>query len=241
MSHPDPTEFFHRVAYQRHNARRLEHLASLNLDLYERSVLELGAGIGDHTTFFLDRGCDVLSIEGRRENIEIYEKTLLQYQLRPGQICRIVQADLEDVETLQCEPADIVYCYGLLYHLANPEPLLGWIDQHCRSLLLLETRVAFGDDEVLNPIKENPGNPTNALGGTGCRPTRPWLFHRLKEYFRHVYLPYTQPWHEQFALDWTLESLPSIREVYRAVFVASRKPLRNALLLQEIPKRQIRL
>jgi len=52
---PDPAAMevalndFHSVGYLRHNARRLEHLNSLGLDISGRSVLELGAGIGDHT------------------------------------------------------------------------------------------------------------------------------------------------------------------------------------------------
>jgi hypothetical protein len=43
--------------YRRINARRLEHLIELGLPLQQRSVLELGAGVGELTSFFLDRGC----------------------------------------------------------------------------------------------------------------------------------------------------------------------------------------
>ena len=51
--------------YQRHNRRRQEHLATLGLDLSGRRVLEIGAGIGDHTGFFVDRGCNITSTDGR--------------------------------------------------------------------------------------------------------------------------------------------------------------------------------
>ena len=54
---------FRSPQYRRHNARRQEHLASLGLDLRHKSVLELGAGVGDHTVFFLDRDCVVTSVE----------------------------------------------------------------------------------------------------------------------------------------------------------------------------------
>ena len=56
--------------YQRHNQRRQEHLASLQLDLVGKSVLEVGAGVGDHTFYFLDRDCTVVSVEARRENCQ---------------------------------------------------------------------------------------------------------------------------------------------------------------------------
>ena len=37
---------FRNPHYQRHNRRRQEHLASLDLDLRGKTVLELGAGLG---------------------------------------------------------------------------------------------------------------------------------------------------------------------------------------------------
>ena len=56
------------------NARRLEHLATLGLPLRGTRVLELGAGIGDLTSFFLDRDCTVLALEGRAENRAVFER-----------------------------------------------------------------------------------------------------------------------------------------------------------------------
>jgi 16S rRNA A1518/A1519 N6-dimethyltransferase RsmA/KsgA/DIM1 with predicted DNA glycosylase/AP lyase activity len=38
------------------------------LDLVGKSVLEVGAGVGDHTLYFLDRDCAVVSLEARGEN-----------------------------------------------------------------------------------------------------------------------------------------------------------------------------
>ena len=58
---------FRNFQYLRMNARRLEHLASLGLPIAGREVLEVGAGIGDLTSFFLDRGCSVTAIEPRPE------------------------------------------------------------------------------------------------------------------------------------------------------------------------------
>ena len=55
----------------RHNARRLEHLASLRLNLSGRGVLDMGAEISDHTPFSLDRGCSVAAVEGHEENIHV--------------------------------------------------------------------------------------------------------------------------------------------------------------------------
>src|SRR5688572_10851078 len=65
------TELFHAPSYLRHNARRLEHLATLGLPIAGSTVLEVGAGIGDHTSFYLDRGCTVTTVEAREANCHV--------------------------------------------------------------------------------------------------------------------------------------------------------------------------
>jgi hypothetical protein len=60
----------------------------------------------------------------------------------------------------------------------------------------------------------------------------------LRAEFPHVYLPATQPWHEEFPLDW---SIPVAAAPYtRAIFIAARRPLDNPLLLTALPQRQRR-
>src|SRR5207344_1132901 len=51
------------------NRARQQHLASLGLDLAGKNVLEVGAGIGLHTPFFLERGCDVTVTDGRSASL----------------------------------------------------------------------------------------------------------------------------------------------------------------------------
>ena len=65
---------FHYEGYLRLNQRRLEHLASLRLPIGGKTVLEVGAGVGDHTSFFIDRSCIVTATDGRASNIAILQK-----------------------------------------------------------------------------------------------------------------------------------------------------------------------
>lgn len=223
-----PLETFHSFKYLRHNARRLEHLASLQLPLAGKSVLEVGAGAGDHSHFFLDRGCPMLITEAREENLQIIRQRYPQ--------ARAQALDMERPSLPGDEQFDIVYCYGLLYHLADPARAIEFMAQHCRELLLLETCVSFGDDLQIHLCVEDAAEPSQAVSGNGCRPTRPWIVEQLRRHFPFVYLPRTQPWHEEFPLDWAKPKAGLVR----AVFIGSRQRLDNALLSDTIPATQAR-
>ncbi|MBL8838821.1 MAG: DUF1698 domain-containing protein [Alphaproteobacteria bacterium] len=233
-------ELFRTPHYLRHNQRRQEHLATLGLDLANRTVLEVGAGIADHTTFFLDRGCTVLSTEPRPENCNLFAfmmRSLAISGYRAAARCSLLPCAVEDLDRHVAERFDIVYCYGLLYHVPDPGLAIGQLAGRCQDLLLLETAVSLGDAAGMRNVEEAAEAPTQAVTGRGVRPTRPWLFAQLKQHFAHVYVPATQPAHEEFPLDWTAPAVPGI-EYQRAVFVASRRPIANPLLLERLPERQ---
>jgi hypothetical protein len=234
-----PRGVFHAPFYIRHNQRRLEHLASLGLDLCDKTVLEPGAGIGDHSLFYLDRGCTVTAVEPRAENLAAMRDSIAQ-SLTPHHARLIARPG--DVEALAGIEGrfDIVHSYGLLYHLGDPARAIALFAERCAGLLLLETCVSLGDHVALNPVAEPTENPAQAFDGAGCRPTRPWVMQELRRHFEHVYLPLTQPAHDEFPLDWTVPEWKSFTGLARAVFVASRRPLDNPRLTTAIPARQTR-
>jgi SAM-dependent methyltransferase len=221
---------FQNPHYQRHNQRRLEHLATLDLPLLGRRVLEVGAGIGDHTSFFLDRGCDVVVTEPRPENLAIVRWRYPELDVRP--------LDLDAPDESFVERFDVVYCYGTLYHLSRPAEALAWLASRCDGVLLLETCVLPGDEAVVAFHAEPAQAVENSVSGRGCRPSRRWVVAELRRAFSHVYLPRTQPWHEEFPVDWTIA--PPNPSLVRAVFVGSRTPLDDPSLSTRIPRRQHR-
>ena len=227
----DPRRVFHSPHYLRHNARRLEHLASLGIPVKGMHVLEVGAGIGDHSHFFLDRGCPMTITEARPELIARLRK------LYPGLDVRLL--DMESPHALDGAPFDIVYCYGLLYHLSRPAEALAYLARNARRMLLLETCVSFGDALEIHPTPERAWDPSQAVSGTGCRPTRAWLFRELKGLFEHVYVPKTQPCHEEFPLDWSSPAAHRAN-LQRAIFVCSRAPLANDKLSPSLLELQTR-
>lgn len=224
----NPFDVFFDGDATRINAARMQHLASLSLELAGKSVLEVGAGIGRLTDFFEELGCLVLSTDGRPENVTEIRK---QYPHRRAEVL-----DLEAVSDLSyLGKFDVVFCYGTLYHLQNPEQTLKNLAEVCQDLLLLETCVTPGDELEIYLKPENKDNPNQAYSGIGCRPTRPWVMTTLKQHFEYVYLTRQQPHHPDFDLDW---QNPIEKPLHRAVFVASRTSLSNAKLSETILDRQ---
>jgi ubiquinone/menaquinone biosynthesis C-methylase UbiE len=112
-----PLSIFHSFHYLRHNQRRQERLATLGLDIAGKNVLEVGAGIGDHTAFFLDRGCRVVTSDARPASIE---KLRERFASQKNVSVRQIDLDQPHLSGAGDEVFDIVYCYGPLYHLGRP-------------------------------------------------------------------------------------------------------------------------
>jgi len=209
------------------NTARQAHLAFLGLDLTHKQVLEVGAGIGLHTPFLLERGCEVLVTDGNAENVGE-----IRYRL-PKVPSTLLDLD-QDGPIDHLGVFDIVYCYGLLYHLRNPEAAIAKLASVCRGQLLLETVVGLGRYPEVQLIRDFASN-NQAVSGIGCRPTRSWIMQTLTRYFGHAYVTRTQPDYPDFTPDWII---PETRLIYRGVFVGSKTPLANPELLSELPDRQ---
>lgn len=225
----DVETVFHSWNYLRHNPRRLEHLSSLRISIRGCSVLEIGSGIGDHSHYYLDRGWAITITESRKKNLDYLRNRYPDVDIQ--------FLNMENPLPLVKGPFDVVHCYGLLYHVNNPQKALSFISQYCRHLLFLETRVSFGDDLNINPVEEDADSPSEALSGIGCRPTRLWVLTEMKKHFEYVYIPRTQPNHEEFPLDWT--SPESHQGPSRAIFIGSREPINNEMLSTELLMRQL--
>lgn len=202
--------------YREHNRARLDHLASLGLPLSNARVLELGAGPGDHTGFYLSRNCDVVSVDARQACLD-------QLAMRfPSVQC--VLCDLNEPDALTAYGQfPIVHCYGVLYHLQSPERLLQLLGKMCSGLVVLETCVSPDHGSAVEWVGEDAEDFTQSSTGQGCRPSRQWVFSSLQRYFPYVYQTTTQPDHPEFPTDWN--DLSGAPPLIRSVFVASKHPL----------------
>lgn len=179
----------------------------------------MGCGIGHLARFFVELGCPVTCVNGRRENIAALR---LRY---PDLIAHV--ANIESDSLLGLGRFDIVFCYGLLYHLEDPIAALRNMAQVCDGLLLLETVVTDSIEPILRLLDEPSATPNQALGGLAGRPSPAYVTMALKRLgFPCVYAPTRPPQHPDFQFDWR-NNLEFSRggHLLRCIFVASRQPL----------------
>ena len=205
------------------NAARLEFLAALDLPLAGKRVLDAGCGVGHHSAFYTERGCHVVGIDGRADNIEMMKRL---YPAVEGYV-----GDLQEMPLQRLGMFDVVHCFGLLYHLDSPVSALRRLAAVCGGLLIIETMVCDSAAPAMVLVDEN-ASVNQALAGLGCRPSPGFITMALNRIgFPYVYGTDTRPNFPDFEFDWqnNLDVTRNGRNL-RCIFLASRTPIERGAL-----------
>lgn len=87
-------------------------------------ILDLGAGAGEYSLYFAEKGYEVTSIELVEKHVKrIREKK------RPDMKLKVFQGNALELSKLEDNNYDIVLCFGPLYHLENIEDRFKCIEE----------------------------------------------------------------------------------------------------------------
>lgn len=203
---------------------RLQHLESLGLTFSGKTVIDVGCGVGRLSEFFVQQGCDVFCVDGRPENIHRLKS------FYPNRKAEVV--DLETDEVLKYGGFDIVFCYGILYHLADTFSFLRRTYRICNEMMIIETCITDAEDMVLRLVPEDQKDVTQSLGNHGCRPSPSYVVACLrKSGFKHVYNPIHLPNHAEFQYQRSNDySYLKKGRPIRDIFIASHHPVKSQQL-----------
>jgi len=151
-------------------------LAGVDPNSFEgKRVLELGCGHGHLGAELEKLGATVISLDGREENIRQLRR---KFPNREAYVCDVCSPELE-----QYGPADIVFAFGLLYHLPEPVEFL----QACSKLadiLLLETPVVDAIEPEIVWMRDGRFYD-QSIHQRGCRPSPSWIEEQLSSIGYH--------------------------------------------------------
>lgn len=101
-------------------AARVEFLTSVRyIEKYLKAgdrILDLGAGAGEYSIYFAEKGYEVTAVELVQKNIKVFEK-----KIQPDMKIDLCQGNALDLSRFKDNSFDIVLVFGPLYHLLENE------------------------------------------------------------------------------------------------------------------------
>lgn len=180
---------FRQPHYLELNRARLEHLAWM-LDKFDvkptgKTVVDLGAGIGDLAVWWEGRGALVTCLDAREDNVRYME----------GRGLTAYVVDFDHPSYSPFGKRNIVFAYGILYHLATPVHALEAWKSIADEMLLLETMI---DPAGPFHAEEDRSDPSQGVSGRGFRPSLDWIRSQFEDSLWQVIVP-DQPKHPDYA------------------------------------------
>src|SRR5260370_25558098 len=122
-------------------AKVSEILSELKDKLGLQTAIDVGCGFGYFSALLGSLGLAVSGVEGRRENAEEAARRT------PGVVFHTLNA--EDPALASLGRFDLVFCFGLLYHLENPFLAVRHLHAITEKILLVECVVFPGSEPIM--------------------------------------------------------------------------------------------
>jgi FkbM family methyltransferase len=199
-----------------------EVLLNLKDQLHLETALDVGCGLGHFSESLRSIGFRVTAVDGRRQNVEEASRRHPDIEFHT--------LDVESPAFLDLGKFDLVFCFGLLYHLENPFRVLRNLHALTSKLLLAESMVYPGSKPQMDLVDEG-GTEDQGLLQIAFYPTEACLVKLMYGAgFTNVYRSARMPDHPHF------QDSPSAPR-QRTLLAASHTPIQSSLLVPlEEPK-----
>jgi SAM-dependent methyltransferase len=165
-------------------------LHELKVPLGLRTAIDVGCGLGFFSGLLRSLGLEIMGVDGRQQNVK-------EAQRRNPDI-RFARFDAEDPSLRTLGIFDLVFCFGLLYHLENPLLTIRHLYAMTKKLLFVEAVIFPGDEPIMGLIDE-AWHDDQGLNHVAFYPTEACLIKMLfRVGFPYVYEFTQQPDHADY-------------------------------------------
>jgi len=123
-----------------------EFLEAVRKQMDLSSAVDVGCGVGDFSKFLSGMGFQVVAVDGRQENVIEGRKR------HPG--VTFLTANVEDLPLSEMSTFDLVFCFGLLYHLENPFRAIRKLHFLTNKILLIESMCVPDSEPTMSLLDE---------------------------------------------------------------------------------------
>ncbi len=157
----DSFPVFYQTSKTSAEANRLNHrytaLIHSNKEIIKNSsILDLGSHDGRWSFAAIKSGAKrVLGIEGREELVKVSFETMEKYRIPREKYSFEVGDIFEKIKEIKPNEFDVVFCFGIFYHIMNHMLLLHEIKRLRARYLILDTKITTSKKPTIHIRQEN--------------------------------------------------------------------------------------
>jgi SAM-dependent methyltransferase len=146
----NPPRVFDQKHYESLNSSRATIVTQLLGELKDKlnllTAIDVGCGLGYFSGLLDSLGLEVTAVDGREENVEECRRRFPKIAFH--------WCSVEDPSILRLGKFDLVFCFGLLYHLENPFLAIRHLKAMTRRCVFVEGLIYPGDVPVMGLVDE---------------------------------------------------------------------------------------
>lgn len=178
-----------------------------------RTAIDVGCGVGYFSEFLRGLGLEVTAVDGRGANIEEARSR------HPG--IKFECLDVQGEALRELGSFDLVFCFGLIYHLENPLAALRSFEALTGTMLLIEG-ICIPGERPYFLLRDEPRQEDQSLTPLALYPSESGLIKACYRMgFPFVWRVTRFPEHEDFVASRN-------RKRFRTIVAASRVPLESS-------------